>query len=310
MKDLHPNSLEWSKPGGLHLTHHRLKHGGRVGFVVRRDHESQDRTIVRILLGDLGSVGIGLRKPFGVAMTNQSPSMVLLLFRESGSNVLEVSQEIRDTVDELQLRELGPEGLTIEVIDDQTGYIQGALDLVQQNLLIGALLAVITLFVFLRSFGASAIISLAIPISVFGTALGMTLLGRSVNVVSLAGITFAIGMVLDNSIVSLESIDTWRARVADPRRAAYLGIKEVWGALVASTATTAAVFVPVIAWEGEVGQLLRDVAVAVERGWADGLPVAEEKELQAAGHADGPLSWRRTGFGGRVDAPARRAACT
>lgn len=216
-----------------------------------------------IRLGEVARVSLGLRDATGVAMSDDRPSMVLLLSRESGSNVLEVTRQIRQRVDELDRDLFQPEGLRIEVISDQVDYIQGALDLVQQNLLVGALLAVIALFVFLRSFGASAIVSLAIPICVFGTALGMTLLGRSVNVVSLAGITFAIGMVLDNSIVSLESIDTWRRKVTDAKEAAFRGIKEVWGALIASTATTAAVFIPVITWEGEVGQLLRDVAVAI-----------------------------------------------
>ena len=216
-----------------------------------------------IRLGDVARVSLGLRDATGVAMSDDRPSMVLLLSRESGSNVLEVTRQIRERVDELDQDLFRPEGLRIEVISDQVDYIQGALDLVQQNLIVGALLAILALFLFLRSFGASGIVSLAIPICVFGTALGMTLLGRSVNVVSLAGITFAIGMVLDNSIVSLESIDTWRRKVSDPKEAAYEGIREVSGALIASTATTAAVFIPVITWQGEVGQLLRDIAVAI-----------------------------------------------
>ncbi|HEX9622310.1 MAG TPA: efflux RND transporter permease subunit [Polyangiaceae bacterium] len=119
------------------------------------------------------------------------------------------------------------------------------------------------MLLFLRSVAASAIVALAIPICVLGTALGMTLLGRSVNVVSLDGITFAVGMVVDNSIVALENIDTWRKRVADVRRAALAAIREVGGALLASTATTAAVFIPIITWQGEVGELLRDVAYAI-----------------------------------------------
>lgn len=220
-----------------------------------------DGTPVR--LGDVARVSLGLRDPTGVAFSDDRPSLVLLLSREAGSNVLEVTRQIRQRVAELDRERFQPEGLELEVLSDQVEYIQGALNLVQENLIVGALLAVFTLFFFLRSFGASAIISLAIPISVFATALGMTALGRSVNVVSLAGITFAVGMVLDNSIVSLESIDTWRSKVSDPKEAAYRGIGEVWGALVASTATTAAVFIPVITWQGEVGQLLRDVAVAI-----------------------------------------------
>lgn len=216
-----------------------------------------------IRLSDIGEVSLGLRDATGVAMSDDRPSMVLLLDREAGSNVLEVTEEIRAAVDRLNTERFAPEGLEIEVLSDQVDYIEGALSLVQQNLLIGAGLAILVLFLFLRSAGASFLVSLSIPICVFGTALGMTLLGRSVNVVSLAGITFAIGMVLDNSIVSLESIDTWRSKVDDPKEAAFRGIGEVWGALIASTATTAAVFVPVITWQGEVGQLLRDVAVAI-----------------------------------------------
>ncbi|PRQ04414.1 Multidrug resistance protein MdtB [Enhygromyxa salina] len=216
-----------------------------------------------ILLGDVGTVGVGLRKPFGVAMTDQRPSMVLLLFREAGANVLEVSQEIRDTVDDLQVEELGPEGLTIEVLDDQTDYIEGALELVQKNLLLGGVLAIVVLWLFLRSVGSAGLIGLSIPVCVFGTALGMAVLGRTVNIVSLAGTAFAVGMVVDNSIVVLESIDTWRERVDSMAEAALRGVGEVWGALLASTATTAAVFIPVILWQDEVGELLRDVAAAI-----------------------------------------------
>lgn len=216
-----------------------------------------------IRLQDVARVSLGLRDPSNVAMSDDRPSMVLLVDREAGSNVLEVTEEIRARVDELNDTRFEPEGLEIEVLSDQVDYIEAALALVRQNLLIGAGLAILVLFFFLRSVGSSLLVSVAIPICVFGTAWGMSALGRSVNVVSLAGITFAIGMVLDNSIVSLESIDTWRRKVGDAREAAFNGISEVWGALVASTATTAAVFVPVITWQGEVGQLLRDVAVAI-----------------------------------------------
>lgn len=227
-----------------------------------------------IRLGDVANVEIALRKPFGVAMTDDRPSMVLLLFRESGSNVLEVSQQIRDTVDQLQLEQMSPEGLTIEVLDDQTDYIEGALALVQQNLLIGGALAILVLWLFLRSVGAAGLIGLSIPVCVFGTALGMAVLGRTVNIVSLAGTAFAVGMVVDNSIVVLESIDTWRDRVDTMSEAALRGVGEVWGALLASTATTAAVFIPVILWQDEVGELLRDVAAAISVAVAVSLVVS------------------------------------
>ena len=216
-----------------------------------------------VRLGDVASVRFGLRKATSVAFADDRPSMALLLSREAGTNVLEVSTQIREEIDRLNEQRFAPEGLEIVVVSDQSEYIEGALDLVEQNLLLGALLAVVVLLIFLRSFGASIIISIAIPVCIFGTAFVMTWFGRTVNVVSLAGITFAIGMVVDNSIVALENIDTWRSRVSDPKEAAWRGIQEVAGALLASTLTTAAVFIPIITWQGEVGELLRDVAYAI-----------------------------------------------
>src|SRR5690606_1005021 len=147
--------------------------------------------------------------------------------------------------------------------DDQTDYIEGALELVQQNLLLGGILAIVVLWLFLRSVGSAGLIGLSIPVCIFGTALGMAVLGRTVNIVSLAGTAFAVGMVVDNSIVVLEAIDVWRQRVDSMAEAALRGVGEVWGALLASTATTAAVFIPVILWQDEVGELLRDVAAAI-----------------------------------------------
>jgi HAE1 family hydrophobic/amphiphilic exporter-1 len=216
-----------------------------------------------ILLGDVAAVKLALRKPVGVAIVHDRPAMVMLLSREAGTNVLEVTRELHEVINRLDREKFSREGLQIEIVADQVEYIEGALDLVQQNLLLGAILAIIVLFLFLRTFGASAVISIAIPVCAFATALGMQAVGRTINVVSLAGITFAIGMVVDNSIVALESIDTWRTRAPNTKLAAYRGIREVWGALVASTATTVAVFIPIVLWQGEVGELLRDVAVAI-----------------------------------------------
>ncbi|MGB5267450.1 MAG: efflux RND transporter permease subunit [Polyangiales bacterium] len=216
-----------------------------------------------ILLGDVATVKLALRKPVGVAFVQDRPAMVMLLSREAGTNVLEVTREVHEVIARLQREKFDREGLQIEILADQVEYIEGALDLVEQNLLLGAILAVIVLFLFLRTFGASAVVSIAIPVCAFATALGMQALGRTINVVSLAGITFAIGMVVDNSIVALESIDTWRTRAPNTKLAAYRGIRDVWGALIASTATTVAVFIPIVLWQGEVGELLRDVAVAI-----------------------------------------------
>ncbi|MEM6790478.1 MAG: efflux RND transporter permease subunit [Myxococcota bacterium] len=220
-----------------------------------------DREPVR--LADVGTVSVGLRRASDFAIGDDRDAIAILPRREAGSNVLEVTEALKRVVADLDQQRFAPEGLAMEVVDDQTGYIYAALDRVRLNLGLGALLATVILLVFLRSAAASAIVALAIPLCVLATAVGMSLFGRSVNVISLAGVTFAVGMVVDNSIVALENIVTWRDRRPDVREATLRAIREVWGALLASTATTAAVFLPILAWEGEVGELLRDIALAI-----------------------------------------------
>lgn len=216
-----------------------------------------------ILLRDVADVRISLRKPDAMVMSDDRRSMAYLLFREAGTNVLEVTNQIKEAARDIQEEQLAQRGLRMRLVSEQTGYIEAALSLVRQNLVVGGLLAVVVLLLFLGSLRASAVVSIAIPVCTLGTALGMSLLGRTVNVVSLAGMAFAVGMVVDNAIVVLENIDTVKNRGVDVRRAALLGAKDVWGAILASTLTTAVVFIPIIGWQDEVGEILRDIAVAI-----------------------------------------------
>lgn len=216
-----------------------------------------------VRLGDVADVRPGLRPYTRKVLANGAESLALLFDRESGSNVLQVTEEILAETERLNETRLAAEGLELAVVSDQTGYIYGALELVRGNLLLGGGLAVAVLLMFLGSVSASAVIATAIPVCVMGTVLGMSLLGRSVNVVSLAGMAFAVGMVIDNAIVVQENIATWQARGASAAQAALRGAQEVWGAILASTLTTAAVFVPIVSWQDEVGELLRDVAIAI-----------------------------------------------
>jgi len=216
-----------------------------------------------IRLGDVATVDYGLRKARARVFSDDRQSMVFLLFREAGSNVLSVTRQIRAAVELIQEEQMESRGLQIEVVNDQVDYIESALSLVRQNLVVGGLLAVLVLLVFLRSWRASLVVSVAIPVCTLGTALGMAALGRSINVVSLAGMAFAVGMVVDNAIVVLENIDTQRQRETDVAKAALLGTQEVWGAVLASTLTTIVVFLPISQWQDEVGEILRDIAVAI-----------------------------------------------
>ncbi len=216
-----------------------------------------------VALGDVADVDWGLHKRGFFVLNNGRESLALLFFRESGYNVLEVTREIHEVTRQLQEGPLAARGLTIEVVADQTAYIEGALGLVQQNILLGGLLAALVLLAFLRTLRPALVVITAIPVSILATLLLMDATGRSINVVSLAGMAFAVGMLIDASIVVLENIDTWLQRGVSPAKAALEGTREVWGAVLASTLTTIAVFVPILGWQAEVGQLLRDVALAV-----------------------------------------------
>ena len=124
-------------------------------------------------------------------------------------------------------------------------------------------MAICVLLIFLRSISSTLVTAVAIPISAVGTFIFLWLFQRSLNVVSLAGISFAVGMLVDNAIVVLENIDRHHHMGKNPYQASYDGAKEVWGAVFASTATTVAVFLPVIFIQDEAGQLFKDIAIAI-----------------------------------------------
>ncbi|MGD8962333.1 MAG: efflux RND transporter permease subunit, partial [Desulfobacterales bacterium] len=166
-------------------------------------------------------------------------------------------------VSRLNTEKLAPENITLDWVYDQRPYIRGAIKLVRQNILIGGSLAIIVLLIFLRNFISTIVVATAIPISIIGTFIFMSLMGRNLNVVSLAGIAFAVGMLIDSAIVVLENIDRHCNMGKSAFQAAYDGTREVWGAILASTLTTIAVFLPVIFMEQEAGQLFRDIAIAV-----------------------------------------------
>ena len=183
--------------------------------------------------------------------------------REPGTNVLVVMNRIREALAELNSGILKDRKLKVEQVYDETNYIYSAIKLVKDNIYLGGSLAVIILILFLRNFASTFIVAVAIPISAIGTFIIMTLMGRNINVVSLAGISFAVGMLVDNAIVVFENIFRHREMGKGRVQAAYDGTVEVWGAVLASTLTTVAVFLPIVFVEEEAGQLFRDIAIAI-----------------------------------------------
>ena len=217
----------------------------------------------RVLLSDVASVQHGYEKQTAVVIHNGGTGIAVGVKPEPGTNILDMTDLVKKAVDRLNSEQLNPLDLDLEWVYDQRFYINGAINLIKKNILYGGILAVVVLLVFLRSLRATLVVATSIPISIIGTFVFLDLLGRNLNVVSLAGIAFAVGMLVDNAIVVIENIDRHRKMGKSSTKAAYEGSKEVWGAVLASTLTTVAVFLPVVFIQEEAGQLFRDIAIAV-----------------------------------------------
>lgn len=222
---------------------------------------SNREQIVRVK--DIAKVNFGYETPSTVAMFLGKDGIFLGVQPSSTANVVRLTNDVEKVVNELNETILKKKQLKIHWLYDERPYIVGSVDLVQKNIIIGGILAIIVLIVFLRSISPTAVVSIAIPISIIGTFIILSAMGRSLNTISLAGISFAVGMLVDSAIVVLENIDRHRKEGLNIADAAYKGATEVWGALIASVLTTIAVFLPIIFLEDEAGQLFKDIAIAV-----------------------------------------------
>ncbi len=219
-----------------------------------------------VYVRDVASVKLAYKDPTNIVRQSGRPCIAVNVVRQSGANVLEIMEGLREAVRELNQGRLNPRGFKLYQVYDETDYIYSSLSLVQQNLVVGSLLAIMVLYLFLRTGSTTLVIGLAIPISIMGTFIALWLLDRNLNVISLAGMTFAAGMLVDNSIVVLENIYRHRETGKSLVQAAYDGTAEVWGAVLASTLTTIAVFIPIVFIEQQSGQLFRDIAIAISAG--------------------------------------------
>jgi HAE1 family hydrophobic/amphiphilic exporter-1 len=216
----------------------------------------------RIRLGQIAGVHFGYDKLTAATIHLGREGIAIGVKPEPDANILELTDRLEAVVKWLNEEKLSSEKIHLDWVYDQRPYIRGAIDLVGENILLGSVLAIAVLFVFLRSLASTIVVAAAIPISIIGTFVFMNLFGRTLNVVSLAGIAFAAGMLVDNAIVVLENIDRHRNMGKSSFLAAYDGAREVWGAVLASTLTTIAVFLPVVFMQEEAGQLFRDIAIA------------------------------------------------
>ncbi|MGC3875051.1 efflux RND transporter permease subunit [Halomonas sp. GXIMD04776] len=183
--------------------------------------------------------------------------------RESGSNVIDIKRAMMEEVALINEELLEPAGLVLALNSDDARYVEASIANVWTNLGIGAVFATLVMYLFLRSSRATLVGVIGIPLCTIAAFLGLLMTGRTINVISLAGIAFAIGMTVDNSIVVLENIERQRRRGLDRFESALKGVQEVWPAVLASTMTTVLVFLPILFIEEEAGQLYSDVAIAI-----------------------------------------------
>ena len=216
-----------------------------------------------IRLRDLGYAELSTFEIKSYSYGRGIPNISLAVRRQIGSNVVEVKNRVEQKVEELNNGLLKERGLHMVLNSDDVRYVADSVVNVRKNLFIGALLVILVLFLFLRTPSATFIGAMGIPICTLAAFLGLLVSGRTINVISLAGVAFAIGMTLDNSIVVLENIYRHMAAGKQRRRAALDGVAEVWPALLASTLTTVFVFIPIIFIKQEAGQLYSDIAVAI-----------------------------------------------
>lgn len=226
-----------------------------------------------ILVSDVAEVVETWKENTSFVRSQGIPVLAINVQKEVGTNVIEVMEGVKVALAEIGLaggaldaksRELGlSEPLTVRLVYDQTIYIDDALNLVLDNIWQGGLLAIITLVVFLRSWRSIVIVGTNVPLAVVATVVVMLALGRTINVVSLAGLAFAIGTLIDNSIVVLENVVRHMEMGKDARKAALAGTQEVAGAILGSTLATCVVFIPIFLIGDEVGQLFRDISLAI-----------------------------------------------
>lgn len=207
----------------------------------------------KILLRDIADVYEGYKDVSSLAYMNGTPCVILSVQKQSGKNSVQTARAVREQVETIM--PLLPADVQLTEAMNTTDIIELSIDNILGSVISGAVLAVIVLFIFLRSIKSTIIIGLTIPISLVITLGVMKFTGFSLNMMTLAGLSLGVGMLVDNSIVILENIYSYRAKGAKPTVAAVLGSQEMIMAITASTLTTVCVFLPLVMYSNELGMV-------------------------------------------------------
>lgn len=212
-------------------------------------------------LRDVASVRQGYKEREAIIRLNGREAVELAIYKEGDANTVSTADALETRLK--AIRDKLPADIELTTIEDQSIFIRNAIRDVKVDGVIGGLLSVLIIFLFLRDGWSTFVISLSLPVSIIATFFFMGQLGLSLNVMSLGGLALATGLVVDDSIVVLESIAKARERGLGILEAAIAGTREVSMAVVASTLTTIAVFLPLVFVQGIAGQLFRDQALTV-----------------------------------------------
>lgn len=227
-----------------------------------------------IYLRDIANVKIQNSDRDNFVITRGESSIAVNAYRETSVNVLQVMNDLQNAMIELRDGPLQRAKLSIEQVYDETDYINSAIQLLRSNLGIGVLLAVFILWCFLRRLRATLIITITIPLCLCAAFVVILAANKSINVISLAAMAFAVGMVMDAAIIVLENIVRLKEQGRSSFDAALEGAQQVWPALLASTLTTIAIFLPVLFLRDQSGQLFADLALAISAAIVTSLFVA------------------------------------
>lgn len=247
-------------------------------------------------LADLATIDVAPPARTNFGYQNGNPAVGIQVFRANGANVLATLDAVKQAVAELRDGPLKQHGLGIEQSFDASLFIRRAVQLLSENLILGALLALVVVWWFMREWRVTLLIAATIPVCLCATFVALDLFGRSLNVISLAGLAFAVGMVVEGAIVVSGNVVRLREAGMALEEACRVGSRQVAGALLASTATTIAVFVPVLFLKDVEGQLFGDLALTISIAVAISVVVALTLLPTALGFAlNRPL--RPSGYG-------------
>ncbi|MEM7084010.1 MAG: efflux RND transporter permease subunit [Pseudomonadota bacterium] len=249
------------------------------------------RADAQVRLKDVATVVLDHFELRSISYADGKPALSLSVRREAGANVIQIKRQLMQVIEEMNRNLLAERGLKLTLSSDDVRYVEDSIANVWKNLALGALLATAVMFWFLRSARATVVGVIGIPVCTIAAFIGLLAFGRTINVISLAGIAFSIGMTLDNTIVVLEAAEQNRRRGLNRIEGAVAGVREVWPAVLASTLTTVLVFMPILFIQQEAGQLYSDIAIAISAAIIASMLVAVFVV---------PAAIARLGFGGHL----------